>query len=79
MSIFRGVNDRDEAEVAGVIHTFQQFLKKMEEADLELLLPQPHVDFQNLNRSLNAIFPPNWRTGNALDKTILKYETKVLD
>lgn len=41
MSIFRGVNDRDGAEVAGVaevaavIHTFQQFLKKTEEADLE--------------------------------------------
>lgn len=38
MSIFRGVTDRDEAEVAGVTHTFQHFLKKMEEDDLDAFI-----------------------------------------
>lgn len=38
MSIFRGVNDWDEAEVAGVIHTFQQLFKKMEEDDLDAFI-----------------------------------------
>lgn len=59
MRIFRGVNDRDEAEVAGVIHTFQQFLKKMEEADLEAFITLTSYGLPKLEPFPHAVFPPN--------------------